>query len=83
MNKHKLFSTIGWVLIAGGILGAIMSFWVINSQEFVVALLARIVEEPFAYRQMIAVLAAVIVAVFGGLFGLIYLGLAEVMRRSA
>lgn len=82
MNMSKLFTVIGWVLIAGGLLGAVAAYSVVGSQDFVVALLARVVEDPFAYRSLAALGTAVMVAVGGCLIGALYLGLGEVLRRG-
>ena len=79
---NRVFVVMGWVLIVGGILGAVLTYAVLNSQEFVVALLARVVEEPFEYRRYLALLSAAIIAVLGFLIGAVYLGLAEILRRD-
>lgn len=82
MKMNKIFTVIGWLLIVGGLLGAALTYSVVNSQDFVVALLARVVEEPFEQRSQLALLSAVLVALCGCLIGAIYLGLAEVLRRG-
>lgn len=78
---NKLFSVLGWLLIAAGLIGSVATYVSVNNQEFVVALLARVVEHPFEYRSYVAMLAAVIVALVGCLFGATYVALAEVLRR--
>lgn len=78
----KFFAAIGWVLIVGGLLGAVATYVFVGGQDFVVALLARVVEDPFAYRSLAALGSAFVVAIVGCLTGAIYLGLAEVLRRS-
>jgi hypothetical protein len=79
----KIMRMVGWLLIVGGICGGAFAFWVVGSQDFVLALLARIVEDPFAYRSYVALLAAVSITLIGCLIGLLYLGLAQVMQNSS
>lgn len=82
MNMQKMFKALGWVTIAGGVLGGILAYVIIGGQDFVVALLARVVEQPFEMRSNLALLCALVVAVVGALLGLVYLGLAEAMSRA-
>ena len=82
MKMNKVFSVLGWLLIVGSIAGSVLAYTIVNSQEFVVALLARVVEEPFEYRGYVALLSAAMIALGGCLVGAVYLGLAEVLRRS-
>lgn len=82
MSMQKIFKAVGWVLITGGVIGAVVAYTVINGQDFVVALLARVVEHPFEMRSNLALLGAVAVAFSGGLLGLVYLGLAEAMGHG-
>jgi hypothetical protein len=78
----RLLKTIGWLLILGGIGGAFFAYWAVGSQDFVLALLARVVEDPFAYRSYVAMLAAAWVLLVGCLIGILYLGLAAVLDRD-
>jgi len=82
MRRQRIFAILGWLMIAGSLLGAVLSYFVINNQDFVVALLARVVEQPFEYRRYLALLTGAAVGVCGCLIGLIYVGLAEVMKRQ-
>lgn len=82
MRMNTIYLVLGWLMIVGGVLGGGLIYSVVNSQEFVVALLARVVEEPFEYRSYFALASAGAVAVFGCLIGAVYLGLAEVLRRK-
>lgn len=77
---QKLIKAIGWILISGGILGGALAYWIVGTQDFVLALLARIVEDPFAFRSYFAALAAVGVILAGCLAGILYLGIAEVLQ---
>ena len=58
VSMQKLFTAMGWLLIAGGLVGSVLTYTFINSQEFIVALLARVVEQPFEYRTYFALLVA-------------------------
>lgn len=78
----KILKAIGWLLILGGICGGVFAYWFVGSQDFVLALLARIVEEPFAYRSYFALLAGMGVTLVGCLIGVLYLGLATVLQNS-
>ncbi len=80
---HKMFRTIGLVLLAGGVLVGIAAFFIVNSQEFVLALLARVVERPFEVRALLAVLVAAGFAVAGALLGLLYLGMARLLEDAS
>jgi hypothetical protein len=79
---QKLFTAVGWLLIAGGLVGSVLTYTLINSQEFVAAILARVVEQPFEYRTYFALLVAGGIALAGCLTGAIYVGLAEILRRG-
>jgi len=79
---HRLFVVLGWILLAGGLLGGVASYFVVNSQEFVLALLARLVERPFEYRTYLAILTACGFATFGGLIGMLYFGMARLMENA-
>ena len=79
---NRFFTIMGWALIAGGILGGLGSFFFVQSQEFVLALLARVVERPFEYRTYAAVLTGAVVVVQAGLLGTIYLGIGRILERS-
>ena len=79
---HKIIRALGWVLLIGGVLGGIASYFVVSSQEFVLALLARVVERPFEYRTYLAILMAGGVAAFGGLIGALYFGMARLLERA-
>lgn len=79
---HRTLKIIGWLLIVGGFGGGAFAYWLVGSQDFVLALLARIVEEPFAYRSYLALLTAFCVTLVGCLIGILYLGLAAVLQDS-
>jgi hypothetical protein len=82
ITMQKVFTVVGWLLIAGGLVGSVVTYAFINSQDFVVALLARVVEQPFEYRTYIASLAAAGVALCACLTGAIFVGLAEILHRG-
>ena len=79
---EKVFSILGWVLIGSGVGGGVIVFVVLNRLEFLTALLARVVEDPFAYQSITAVVVGMVIAFLGCLFGAAYLGLAELLRRN-
>jgi hypothetical protein len=79
---QKFFTIVGWILIAGGLVGSVFTYVFINSQDFIVALLARVIEQPFEYRTYFALLVAVLVALVGCLIGAVYVGLAEILHRG-
>jgi len=80
---QRVFSVLGWGLVVAGLLGAIASYFVVSSQEFVLALLARIVENPFEYRTYLAVLTACTVLAIGCLVGALYIGVARLLETAA
>lgn len=82
MQKDRVFRFLGIVVIGAGVIGAVVTFVVINGQDFVVALLARVVEQPFELRSYLAIVSGGVVAVVGCLLGAIYLGIAEVLRAG-
>jgi len=77
---QKLFTALGWVMIAGGLAGGIATYWLVGSQDIFLSLLARLVERPYEYRGYLAAGAACGVALFGILAGLVYLGLGRIMN---
>lgn len=80
---EKVFSVLGWIMAGGGIGGGVVVFVILNRMEFLTALLARVVEDPFAYQSMAALIAAMVIALLGCLFAAGYLGLAELLRRNS
>ena len=80
---QKSFKLMGWGLIGGSVVCSLLVFSVLNRQEFVVALLARVVERPFEYRTYFSALTAATVLVTGCLAGAIYVGIAEILRAFA
>lgn len=78
----RFLSAVGWTLILGGVAGGVGSFLFIDSQEFVLALMARVVERPFEYRTYLALVTASGVLAQGCLMGVIYLGIARILERS-
>ena len=79
---NGLLKVLGWILIIGGFVGGIIAYWVVGSQEFVLALLARFVEDPFEYRSYFAVLSSVAILLMGCLMGILYLGLAAILQNG-
>ena len=78
---QRLLNILGWVLIIGGIVGGVGAFFFVNTQEFVLALLARLVERPFEYRTYLALLSGGGVLLLGCMIGAIYVGLARILQR--
>ena len=77
---YKIFNLLGWALLAAGLVGGVLSYFVVSSQDFVLALLARVVERPFEYRTYVALLSACGIALAGCLLGLHYLGMARLLE---
>ena len=79
---ERLLKTLGWIVILGGFAGGAFVYWFVGNQEFMLALLARLVEDPFLYRSYFAALGAAMVVILGCLIGVLYLGLATVLQNG-
>ena len=53
---HKMFRSLGLAVIAGGVISGAAAYFFLRSQDFLLALLARVVERPFEYRSLVAML---------------------------
>lgn len=76
---HKLFRSLGWVVIAGGLFTGMFAYFFLRSQDFLLALLARVVERPFEYRSFVALLVGVAVVLTGCLVGALFVGIGEIL----
>ena len=80
---HKIFRSLGLVMIAGGVICGMFAYFFLRSQVFLLALLARVVERPFEYRSFVALLAGFALVVAGCLLGALYVGIGEILGSFA
>lgn len=79
---QRFFNALGWILVIGGVAGGVASFLFVDSQEFVLSLLARLVERPFEYRTYLAALTGAGVLTQGCLLGAMYIGIGRILERT-
>ena len=80
---HKMFRSLGLVMIAGGVISGAFAYFFLRSQDFLLALLARVVERPFEYRSFVAMLAGFALLAAGCLIGALYVGIGEILGSFA
>ena len=80
---HKLFRTLGLAMIAGGAISGAFAYFFLRSQDFLLALLARVVERPFEYRSIVSVLTGLALLAVGCLIGALFVGIGEILGSFA
>ncbi|ANM31293.1 hypothetical protein ABI59_19510 [Acidobacteria bacterium Mor1] len=76
------FRTLGLVLLVGGIVVGLGAFLFLKDQSFLLALSARLVDEPFGFRKMVAAAIGAVLGLGGFLWGAVFLGIAEILRAQ-
>ena len=79
---NKFFRVLGFVLLIGGVLAGIAAFLFLKDQSFLLALSARLVDEPFAFRKLVSAAAGGVLALAGFLWGAVFLGISEILRTQ-
>ena len=74
------FRTLGLVLLIGGVVAGLAVFLFLKDQSFLLALSARLVDEPFGFRKLISAAAGGFLGLGGFLWGAMFLGIAEILR---
>ena len=80
---HKVFGGLGLAMIAGGVISGVFAYFFLRGQDFLLALLARVVERPFEYRSLVAVLIGFALVAVGCLFGTLYVGIGQILGSFA
>ena len=80
---RKMFRSLGLAMIAGGVISGVFAYFFLRSQEFLLALLARVVERPFEYRSLVAMLIGFALLAAGCLLGALYVGIGEILGSFA